>query len=510
MSIMLRHALWILATLPALAAVAPDRTSGNALTQRHWFEARTAYFQIYSYGSTPEVARLAVRLEQFRNAYAQLAGAQAVASPPIVVMAFPDLDSMRPFMPLYQGKPANLAAFFSRGSDQNLIVLPLSGSDTGALKTVFHEYAHLLLRRNQPYWPMWLTEGMAEIYSTFELDSGHHARIGQRIDHHLRLLANTPLLPLRDLFAVTRDSPGYNERQHQGIFYSESWLLTHYLMLGGNPAHRANFRQLTPLLRQGQAPEQAFTNALRTPLPGMENELRRYLARSKFEPLELTLSANPETPRTLVTRSLTPMEVCYRLGDELLHIGRLEEAESYFLQAQKLAPASPLPYEGLGLLAARRGSATDAVRYLGQAMQLGPLNFLAHYTYAQEKYRLTGNGQVMHTLEKETAAEIRAALQKSLALMPDFGPAHHLLGFFEMVQGEDLPAAEKQIERAIQLEPENQSYLLALAQVQLARKDSAAARRTLEPLRLPYVDPQVRAHAEDMLKSLGASGQPGR
>ena len=94
-------------------------------------------------------------------------------------------------------------------------------------------------------------------------------------------------------------------------------------------------------------------------------------------------------------------------------------------------------------------------------------------------------------------------MQKSLALMPDFGPAHHLLGFFEMVQGEDLHDAEKHIQRAIQLEPENQSYLLSLAQAQLAGQHTAAARRTLEPLCLPYVEPQIRAHAEEMIKSLG-------
>ena len=272
---------------------------------------------------------------------------------------------------------------------------------------------------------------------------GYRARIGNPIDHHLRLLAQKPLMPLRELFAVTRDSPEYNEREHQGIFYAESWLLTHYLMLGGNPAHKANFRQLTPLLRQGQSPEQAFTNALHTTLPAMEAELRRYLARGKFEPLELTLSASLDTPRAFVTRGLTPMEVCYRLGDELLHIGRLEAAESYFLQARKLAPGSPLPYEGLGLLAARRGQPDEAVRCLRQAMQLGPLNFLAHYTYAREKYLLTANGPNLHPLEKEAAAEIRTELQKSLALMPDFGPAHHLLGFFEMVQGEDLARGGK-------------------------------------------------------------------
>jgi Flp pilus assembly protein TadD len=356
---------------------------------------------------------------------------------------------------------------------------------------------------------MWLTEGMAEIYATFEVSGGYRARIGNPIEHHLRLLASRPLMPLKELFAVTRDSPDYNEGARQGIFYSESWLLTHYLMLGGNPAHKANFRQLTPLLRQGQPPEQAFTNALHTSLPAMEAELRRYLERGKFAPLELTVSASLETARAFATRGLTPTEVCYRLGDELLHIGRLDTAESYFLQARKLAPASPLAYEGLGLLAAKRGQAAEAVRWLSQAMPLGPLNFLAHYTYAREKYLLTANGPRMHPLGKEAAAEIRSELQRSLALMPDFGPAHHLLGFFEMVQREDIAAARQHLRKAIQLEPENQSYLLSLAQVQLAGNDPEAARHTLEPLRLPYVEPQVRVQAEEMIKALGQAGESG-
>ena len=211
---MLRHALWIFTTLLALAAsAAPGQPGTYSLMHRQWFEARTANFRLYSCGPTQEVARLAARLEQFRDAYSLLAGAQAVASPPIVVMAFPDLAAMRPFLPLYQGKPANLIAFFRRSSDQNLMVLPLAGSDTGSLKLVFHEYAHLLLRRNQPYWPMWLAEGMAETYATFEVYGGSHARIGKPIDNHLRLLAQSTPLPLKALFGVTPDSPDYNERE---------------------------------------------------------------------------------------------------------------------------------------------------------------------------------------------------------------------------------------------------------------------------------------------------------
>jgi thioredoxin-like negative regulator of GroEL len=86
--------------------------------------------------------------------------------------------------------------------------------------------------------------------------------------------------------------------------------------------------------------------------------------------------------------------------------------------------------------------------------------------------------------------------------MPDFGQAHRLLGFFEMAQGENLVAAEQHLQRAIQLEPENLSYRLSLAQAQLSRNEIEEARRTLGPLRLPYVEAQLRAHAEGILKEI--------
>src|SRR6266446_3007152 len=99
------------------------QTPGQALLQRPWFEARTAHFDLYSCASTQQVTKLVERLEQFREAYFLLAGAQAVASPPIVVMAYPNHETLRPFLPLYQGKPANISAFFKRDSDENLIAL---------------------------------------------------------------------------------------------------------------------------------------------------------------------------------------------------------------------------------------------------------------------------------------------------------------------------------------------------------------------------------------------------
>jgi hypothetical protein len=71
---------------------------------------------------------------------------------------------MLPFLPLYQGQPGNLAAFFQRGTDENLIVLslPEAGSTDQDMGAIFHEYTHLLFRRNDQIWPVWLKEGMAE------------------------------------------------------------------------------------------------------------------------------------------------------------------------------------------------------------------------------------------------------------------------------------------------------------------------------------------------------------
>jgi tetratricopeptide (TPR) repeat protein len=477
----------------------------SALTKLPWSEFRTAHFKVFSCGPTQEVTRVAARLEQFREAYALLAGAQAVASPPIVAIAFPDHPSMKPFLPVYQGKPANLAAFFHRDSDENFIALYVAGAGADSLEPVFHEYTHLLLRHNMLFWPMWLNEGMADVYSTFEATPDMGVRIGSPLPFYLKLLEGRPLMSLRELFAVTPKSPEYNERERQGIFYAESWLLTHYLMLGDSAVMKSRFGELTTLLRKGEVPEQAFTNAFHVSLTQMENQLRAYLKRGQFEPLRLSVRGNLLSARAVSIRPLVPVEVWFHLGDMLLRIGRDEEAKEFFARAQAVAPRSPLPAEGFGLLAARRNESGEAAKRLQEALRLGSVSFLAHYTYARERYRLTAKTPDSYSrVSAEIATEIETEIQKSISLMPEFAPAHELLGFFLMAQGERLQLAEQHLQRAIQLEPENESYLFSLAQLQVRKHDPQAARRTLEPLRVSYVNPGLKKHAEEMLKEIDA------
>ena len=496
-----RGCLW-LCLFRLLAGISPAQTPDFSLVQQHWFETRTDHFHIYSCGTPQAVFKLAGRLEQFCKAYGWLAGTQSIASPPIAVMAFPDHETLTPFLPLYQGQPANLAAFFMRGSDENLIVLSLPAADSGAddMAVIFHEYTHLLFRHNDRFWPVWLQEGMAEVYSTFAT-AGGSVTIAGPIAHHLELLKQTPLMPLSELFGVKHDSPQYNESSRQGIFYAESWLLAQFLVAGDQPALRARFGRYTELLRQGENAEEAFTNALRISLPGMAAQLQRYLANEVFVPIQLQVAGNIAAPINLTTHTMTPVEIYFRLGDELLRINRLDTAGAFFDAAQKLAPASPLPYEGKGLLAVQSEDYNEALSELTTALQRGSTSFLAYFIYARERYRLTANGGDRYgPIKDEAAAEVSTDLQKSLSLMPEYAPAHELLGFFEMVQGGEPAETEKQLQWAIQLEPENDSYLFTLAQFQFRNGAAAEARQTLEPLLKANVDAELREHAQTLIQ----------
>jgi tetratricopeptide (TPR) repeat protein len=465
------------------------------------------HFHTWSCGSTQEVAKLTARLEQFRTAYEALAGAKAVASLPINVIALPDHDSLAHFTALYHGKPMNVSGFFHRSSDENLIVLSLADSGSGALETILHEYAHFLLRRNQQFWPMWLNEGMADIYATFVVTGDHEVQLGRPQEIYLKFLADGPLMPLSALFAVKHDSAEYNEGERQGMFYAESWLLTHYLMIG-NPVHRARFGKLTALLKQGQSPEQAFTNAFNTPLAAMEKQLDGYLKRGRFESLSLPVRASLFTTQPLVPRGIGPAETCFRLGDELLRVGRADEAESLFLRAQKLAPSGPFGWEGLGFLEAERQQDREALKSLKEALSRGSKSFLVHYLCAREVLIQSASAPDRYSrLEGEAAAEVQKELETTLDLMPQFGPAHQLLGFFKLLQGEDLEGARNHINQAIELEPENPAYVFTLAEVEMAEHNPVAARSTLETLCLPYIDDKLRSHAEEMLKAIGRAAR---
>jgi tetratricopeptide (TPR) repeat protein len=239
----------------------------------------------------------------------------------------------------------------------------------------------------------------------------------------------------------------------------------------------------------------------------MHKELQAYLALGTYQSLPLAVQGNLRAPRAFVSRILKREEVCYRLGDLLMRVGRTPDAQTWFAKAREEAPSSPAGFEGLGLLASRNRQNDLAIDYLTQAFARKSSNYLAHYVYASEKFHPDGRGaRQSGTRPKSETDDIQSHLRTAIALMPSFSPAHYLLGRSCLEAGQDLDLAERHLRRATDLEPENPLYSITLASVQSARNDLPAARRTLQGLLLHPLPRDLRARAEEMLATLNETG----
>lgn len=474
----------------ALAAASPVAAKDK------WINVRTKRFNIVSNADSDEARKLALKLEQFRTVFSKLFKVQEMSPVPITVLAFKSDGAFTPFKPLYNGKPANVSGYFQRGEDENFIAINLSTTDEYPLRVILHEYTHLLTAYNLRAWPLWLNEGIAELYSTFDIKK-NDVTLGKPISNHVYLLRQNKFAPFQTLFNVGHDSPNYNEREKQGIFYAESWALVHYMMYGDKGTHHLQLVEFVKQFESGKSVEAAFAAAFKTEFAAMEKELRRYIGNDTYPGMTYTLDST-EGDKEMTEKPLAEAEAQYYLGDLLSHINRQDDAEKFFKQALALDQALPGPYEGLGLVAIRRRQFAEAREYLKQAVTRGSRNHLAHFYYAEAlQQELMGEGNRISAMPPETASKMIEELQTSVKLMPGFAPAYNLMAFVYLISGEHLKEGLQAIQTALRIEPQNAHAALTLAQIQMRMEDYAAANKTIEPL-LASEDANVKRQAESI------------
>jgi FimV-like protein len=420
------------------------------------------------------------------------------------VIVFRDDASFTPFKPIYQGRPVDLAGFFQPGDDVNYIALSLDPDNRDPYSTAFHEYVHLHLRDNVPTAPLWLNEGLAELYGSLQF-SGGDALLGAPLSHYIRLLREKELLPLPTLFSIGTNSPHYNEQDKTGVFYGESWALVHYLMLGEN-GRQEQFRRFLQQVGRGENAAKAIEDSFGVSLAKLEQDLKTYVRRGDFTAQRVAVD-NPQTyaSYTAIQRStLSEGEANHYLGDLLLHTGRDKEAEQFFKQAIALDPGFIPPYASLGSMYVHQRRYTEAKKYLQKATTT-PQSYLIHYYHAFVLSRegIAPDGRIKE-YSKENAAAIREQLLRATKLAPNFAPAHHLLALVDFVTDEHLDEALEMAQKARQLAPDKSSYSLLLAEIYRQRSDPASARQILEPLTRDS-DQSVRNEAKDLLDSLSGT-----
>ena len=500
-SLILASALWVLLLLLHCnqSAVAAKDT---------WTSVHSQNFFLVGNASEKEIKQVATRLEQFREVFSRLFPRLNFASPvPTTVIVFKSDSSYKPFKPIADGKVVEVSGYFQGGHDLNYITLTTEKRDENAYSTIFHEYVHLLVNNSlgRANVPPWFNEGLAEYYSTFDIQDGQKVFLGNPISHHLQLLRSAHLLPLKTLFAVDYYSLERNKHETRGLFYAESWALVHYLIQGNEGKHLPKLSRFLDLLLKNTAVETALRDALQTDYAGLEKELKAYIQRSAYRINVATFEKKLEFDSQLQTAPLTDAEAQAYLGDLLYHTQRAEDASAKLQQALLLDPNLPIAHASLGMVRMAQKNFVEAKQHLAKAVEGNSQSYLAHYYYAFALSRegMT-EGELVAGYPAETAHLMRTELQKAIELNPGYPESYHLLAFVNLVTDQNLDESIQLIKKALALSPGSEEYLFVLTQVYLHKQDFEAARKVVEPLSVNSSDPRIRATAESLLKSISA------
>ena len=459
-----------------------------------WIRLVSPNFEAVSNAGQGRSERLIRELEQFRHVFSELfnlAGDRL----PVTVVIFRNDKSFTPFKPLYEGHPTDVAGFFQAGEDRNLIALNASASGN-PLHVIFHEYIHLLTRDTPHPWPVWLREGLAEFYATFEIQDTK-VILGNAIPGHSDVLRNHQLLPVKDLFAVRQDSPTYNERKRQGIFYAQSWALTHYLMLHNKAQLQPQFVKFIEGLWQGVDPEKAFSAAVDLSLEELEKELVRYTRKNVLYAAVVRLPTIPAA-QSIEVGELSPGQAQIQLGYLLYSADRLEEATLRFKEARRLEPESIPAVEGLALTALRQRDREGARGYLEEVVERGSSNHLIHYYLGE---MLLDEFESDANISQEVYQRIATPLRRAIELEPTFPKPFYLLARLHRAWGQELGVGLKAISQAIRLRPQNEYYKVARASLLLEKQDFETAQPILLQL-LESSELDVQSYAASSLENI--------
>jgi tetratricopeptide (TPR) repeat protein len=481
----------------------------SAAAKEVWLKAQSKYFTLIGDAREKEIRNAGARLEQFREAFSQISS--QIFSPsiidssvPITVIVFKNDLAYTPFKPLHLGKPAEVGGHFQSSGDVSYIALAAEWDGANPYAIIFHEYVHALTSGSALPAPLptWISEGLAEYFSAFEVTGGgKKGRLGAAIESHTRLLRERPLIPLETLLAVDQTSPFYIETNKKNLFYAESWALTHYLLRPNG--RRSQFRQFIDALAQGKPADRSFRQAFQTDYATIERELKNYIGQGIYPAEEAPFAQHLGFKEEAPIASLSEAEVQTYLGDMLWRIHRSVDGEALLHRALSIDPGLAFAHQSLGTLRLRQNRYAEARRHLRRAIEAGSPDYLAHYSYAFAIHReQVDESQYVSDLPDESVKEMRAALRHARQLNPDFADTYKLLAFLNMVRGEDLDEAIEFINRAISLAPRREDIVYLLAQIQMRRKDYAAARQTALALAGGAAKSDIRERANSMLENI--------
>jgi tetratricopeptide (TPR) repeat protein len=414
-----------------------------AAAKENWSSVRSKNFTVVGNASESDMRKMATKLELFRYTLSQLFPGAKISTPvPTTVILFKDDHSFDPFKPQYKGKTKqNVAGYFLSGENKNYIVLSKEYGSSISLQVIFHEFEHFVIHNNITNAPPWLDEGLAEFYSTFQPLGELKVRIGEPVPWHVNTLRDRATLPLKTLLTVDRKSPHYNENDKASIFYAQSWVFVHYLMLANDGKRQPQLIRYISQMNSGMSHEENFRQSFETDYKTMEDELRSYINKFLLPVLDVTFK-QLDFVKEMQGAPLTEAEAHYHMGDLLLRGLRLKEAEEHLLKATGLDPKHASSVISLSSLRLLQGRRADGKKLLQEAINLDPKNYLGYLSYADL------------LVEDSQFEEAIKFYQQAAQLKPDAWRIHTGMARAYLGLGQEAEAS-KAYSAALRLDPRN-------------------------------------------------------
>jgi len=458
-------------------------------SESQWLEIDSPHFSVITDAGEKRGREVAVRFEQMRAVFSTLLTKANVNIPiPLQIVAFRNSKELRQVVPLWHGKPIQVAGLFQGGQDRCFIMLDMSVENPW--EVVFHEYAHQLMNGNlTAQVDPWFEEGFAEYFSSIEVD-GKQARVGKIPDYDYQILQQQGMMKVSDLLRVRHNSATYNESgDHRTIFYAESSMVVHYLYDNQLLPKLATY--FTLKVEKGVPVDEAIQQSFGMSGAQFDKELHYYVSSGQFKYYAIASPADI-VKSNYTAKPLTQFDSSAVIADIHLHSPDYhEKAAAEFQEILKADPNNAAAARGLGYAYLQARNFEGAGEYFKRAAQADSKDPRVHYYSALLMSRegsFADNSNLQETIKE---------LETAISLDPGFADAYTLLAFAQARSGETQKGLAS-MQKAVSLSPRNEQYRFNLAQMYLNSQQPDQAIAILQALSRSS-DPQVAMRATQSL-----------
>jgi tetratricopeptide (TPR) repeat protein len=431
-------------------------------TAETWVKVQSPHFTVVSNGTEKQARQVAVGFEQIHTVFTTvIPGMRTDSSAETIVFATKDENTFAELMPAEKKYVSHLGGLFSEGWERDYVMVRLDIPDENR-NIVYHEYIHKILHLNFTRLPVWVDEGLAEFFgNTWMRSDGIF--IGAPSPRLAELRSGTTY-PIETLLKVDRASPYYRDAGKAGMFYAESWGLTHFLMLGPGMAQGQKMNMYLASLQKGADADKAFNDSF-----GDRNELeknfRAYSNRFLYSALHADKIQKID-PSIFLGGPMTPSETDAVIGGFYTRQRELDLAEKRLNASLAADSKSALGHENRAFLYFIQGQDDEAQKEFETALALDPHNYLAVYYEAMMKY----HGKK----DADSLSQLDAAMTRVVQLNPRFAPALIVRSQIYVQQGKLQDAYNTSIQ-AQKLEPDRGGYRTNSAVILLLGRNYPAA-----------------------------------